>query len=197
MRHFPRSPRSHPLPANIISEDDYNSVKQRELIDGIISSFRFKQLDVKKTGKLMDPDNIAISKKTQNISNDQYSMDIPSNWDEIGDEVDGYGDSTACFFINSDNWNYSLSDYTQSYDENFKVGENFKTISKTVTQGEFGSCYNYVYTYESDGKEVRLESHIFKKGNNIYSVSFVLDNLYYGSKYTEILNNIWKSFKLK
>jgi hypothetical protein len=77
------------------------------------------------------------------------------------------------------------------------LGENFKTISKTVTEEDFGSCYNYVYTYESDGQEIRLEVHIFKKGKNIYNVSFLVDNLLYGSKNTEIFKSIWSSFKLK
>ncbi len=187
--------------SSIISEDDYNSIKQRELVDGIISSFKFKELDVKKIGKLLDPDNISISKKTQNISNDKYTMDIPSNWDEVEDEVDGmvtYGKDTIFVFINSyDKWNYGLSDYIISYDENFEIGENFKTISKKVSQEEFGPCYNYVYTYESNGQEIRLEVHLFKKGNTIYNVTFLVDNLIYGSKNAEIINSIWSSFKLR
>ena len=129
---------------SIISEDDYNSIKQRELVDGIINSFRFKELDAKKIGKLLDPDNIATSKKTQNISNNKYSVDIPSNWSEVEDTVDGmvtYGKDPTFVLINSyEKWNYGLSDFIQGYDETFEIGENFKTVSKTVTQEEFGPC---------------------------------------------------------
>ncbi len=186
---------------SIISEDDYNSIKQRELVDGIINSFRFKELDAKKIGKLLDPDNIPTSKKTQNISNNKYSFDIPSNWSKVEDTASDmvtYGKDPAYVLIGSyDNLNYSLSDFAQGYDETFEVGENFKKVSKTVTQEVFGSCYNYVYTYESSGQEIRLEVHIFKKGNTIYNVTFLVDNLLYGSKNADTFNSVWSSFKLK
>lgn len=187
--------------SSIISEDDYNSIKQRELVDGIISSFKFKELDVKKIGKLLDPNNIAVSKKTQTISKELYSIDIPNNWDEMDVDIDGmetYGDEPIYAMVtNYDDYEYSLSQFVEDYNNNLKIGDNFKIVSKTVTQEEFGSCYNNVYTYESDGLEYRLESRIIKKGNRIFNISFIVDNLYYGSKNAEIINNIWSSFKLK
>jgi hypothetical protein len=63
-------------------DKDYNDVKQKELVDGIINSFNFKELETKKIGKLLDPNKIDLSKKTQKIYNDLYSIDIPFNWKE-------------------------------------------------------------------------------------------------------------------
>lgn len=184
-----------------ISEKDYNDSKQKTLIDGMINSFTFKELNVKTIGKLLDPDKIILSKKTQNISEDLFSMDIPYNWIESKDNTE----TNICYYKGSSSVGVgiydgnSLSQFIASLDDYYKkkVGKDFKIESKTSVSDKGTTCYKYVFIYNEDECECREEMYVIQKGNKIFAVFFDVTNLLYGTENINTFNEIWNSFTLK
>lgn len=183
-------------------DTNYNDSAQKALVEGMINSFTFKELNSKTIGKLLDPDKIVLSDKTRNISESAYSMDIPFNWSEI----EGSSSDTKSFGKDQLNVNVgiydnvsSMSDFINFLDGHYKdkTNDKFRVESKTTVSDKGTVCYKYVLIYEYEDSEYRDDMYFIQKGNKVYSVDFMTDNLFYCEKNMKIFNAIWNSFTLK
>jgi hypothetical protein len=183
-----------------IPEEDYNNLKQRNLVDGMINSFKFTEIDAKKIGKLLDPDKVGTSNKMRTISNDSYSIDIPTSW-----TVDKENTNTEQnYYSDTANVSISLDDYTYSenvnyYDNKFagKAGKDFKVETNTYITDKNTSCKKYVLIFTKDKVEYREEMYIIQVGTKVFLVDLFTTNLYYGSDLTNTFNEIWNSLTFK
>lgn len=184
-----------------LSEEDYNNFKLKKMVDGMISSFSFKELNPKTIGKLLDPDKVVLAKKSRSISDDLYQMNIPFNWVTSDDNTDNFkeyykGSSSVTVSVYDGNSLYDFINYLDEYYQK-KVGKDFRIESKTTITEKNTTCYKYVFIYESDGCEYRKELYVIQKGTKVISVYFDINNLLYGTKNINTFSEIWNSFTLK
>jgi len=185
-----------------LSGKDYCDSKQKKLVDGIISSFKFTELNAKTIGKLLDPEKVILTKKTRNISSDLFSMDIPFNWIDSEDNSKTFEN----YFLNSANVSVvtyddidSISDFISYLDTTFakKTDKNFKVESKTILTEKGTTCYKYSIIYNANDIEYKEDLYLLQNGSKILGVDFVIKNLNYGTENIKIFNEIWNSFTLK
>jgi hypothetical protein len=185
-----------------LSDTNYNDSSQRALVEGMINSFTFKELNSKTIGKLLDPDKIVLSDKTRNISESAYSMDIPFNWSEregSDSDIKSYGKGELNVNVGSYDDVTSMSDFINFLDGHYKdkTNDKFRVESKTTISDKGTVCYKYVLIYEYEDSEYREDMYFIQKGNTVYSVDFMTNNLFYCDKNVKIFNAIWNSFKFK
>ncbi|EPR13366.1 stalk domain-containing protein [Ruminiclostridium papyrosolvens] len=184
-----------------LPEESYNDSNKRMMVEGMVNSFRFEQLDLKATGKLMDPSQITTSTKTRTIEEDYYSFKLPSGWKTSQDNTD---DNKKYYSSNGDlslsistaELQTSSTDAFEGLDQYFNslLNKNLKLESKAAIneKGTFG--YKYVFIFNESDTQYRQEVYILNKGNQIIQVTFTATNFYYGSTNKEMVSSIWNSF---
>lgn len=183
-----------------IPEKAYNNSKQRKLVEGMINSFKFSELNFKNIGKLLDPDKIVISNKPRKINNDLFSFEIPSNW-----KKDTSTEENIVYSLNSMEADISVldsipfNDFIKNLDDALAKmeGENFKLINKTMVPEKGINCYIYEATYVENDIEYREFTYVMDKNGKLIMVNLKVNDLFYGTKNKEILAKIWESFALK
>lgn len=187
-----------------LSEESYNDSNKRMMVEGMVNSFRFEQLDLKTTGKLMDPSKITTSTKTRTIEEDFYSFKLPSGWKTVQDNTDDLkkyysSDGDLTLAITTVDMKLSSSEIFAGLDQYFNSlqEKNVKLESKTAIneKGTFG--YKYVLILNEKDTQYRQEIYVLTKGNKAIQVSFTADSFYYGSDNKEMVSSIWNSFMLK
>ncbi len=182
-----------------LSDTDYNNSKQKSLVDGMIESFTFSELNVITVGKLLDPDKVVLPDTNRNISEDLFSIEIPFNWYENENNNDAYFN----FYYNSlgvtvDIYDgNSLYDFTLFLDSYFKEDSKSTIESKTYLTEKGMGCYKYVVLTKYGDYEYRKESYVIQKGSKIYAVTLGVDNLFYGQNTVDAFTKIWSSFSIK
>ncbi|ACL76069.1 stalk domain-containing protein [Ruminiclostridium cellulolyticum] len=187
-----------------LSEESYNDSSKRMMVEGMVNSFRFEQLDLKATGKLMDPSKITSSTKTRTFDDDYYSFKLPSGWKTSQDNTDDFkqyysSDGYLSLAITTVDMKLPSSDFFAGLDQYFNslVNKNLKLESKTAIneKGTFG--YKYVLNLNTNDTQYRQEIYVLTKGNQAIQVTLTANSFYYGSKNKEIVSSIWNSFTLK
>lgn len=187
-----------------LPEESYNDTSKRNMVEGMLSSFKFQQLDPKTAGKLMDPSKIASSGKLHNIDEDDYSFMLPSSWEEDENNTDTSktyynSDGTVVLTVSTSNMNGSASDNLNYLDQYYNglVGKNLKIEGKTAINknGAFG--YKYVFITNENEREYKEELYVLTKGNKIFLVDFNVDNFYNGITNKDLVSAIWDSFSVK
>ncbi len=126
-------------------------------------------------------------------------MDVPINWKKNidTDMLKNYGnDSLSVTVTVIDKGDNSFTEFIKFLEENmtdlgYKVNTNTTVSEKGVT------CKKYIVYYTRNDIEYRDEVYIFQKGNKIMTIDLIADNLFYGTKNSKILNDVWQSFTLK
>jgi hypothetical protein len=183
-----------------LSEKDYGNLQKKDFIEGMINSFKFKELNPKTIGKLLDPEKVVLTKDTRKVSKSLFSMEIPSIMKEEKnntDEDNSYYSSTLYTSVNIIN-NSSLSSTIASLDTYFaeKSGSDYRVESKVSTTEKDMTCYKYILVYILDGIEYRDECYVLQKGSNVFIIDITVENIFYGTKNINIMNEIWKSFTI-
>ncbi len=187
-----------------LPEESYNDSNKRMMVEGMVNSFRFEQLDLKATGKLMDPSKITTSTKTRTIDDDYYSFKLPSGWKTSQDNTDELkmyysSDGDLSVSISTAELQTSSTDSFAGIDQYFNslLNKNLKLESKTAIneKGTFG--YKYVFIFNENDTQYRQEVYVVTKGNQMIQVTFTATNFYYGSTNKEMVSSIWNSFTLK
>lgn len=182
-----------------VSEEDYRNANLMKKIEGMVNSFTIREIDAKTVGKLLDPDKVVLSDKKRTVSGDIFSMDVPINWKKNidTDMLKNYGnDSLSVTVTVIDKGDNSFTEFIKFLEENmsdlgYKVNTNTTVSEKGVT------CKKYIVYYTRNDIEYRDEVYIFQKGNKIMTIDLIADNLFYGTKNSKILNDVWQSFTLK
>ena len=180
-------------------EEDYRNADLVKKIEGMVNSFTFREIDAKTVGKLLNPDKVVLSDKKRTVSNDIFSMDIPINWNKNieTDMIRNYGSDPLSVTVTvMDKEDSSFADFTAIFEETMKE-MNYKIDVQTTVNEKGVTCKKYIVYYTKNNTEYRTEAYIFQKGNKFIILDLVADNLYYGTKNSKILNDIWKSFTLK
>ncbi len=187
-----------------LPEESYNDSNKRMMVEGMINSFRFEQLDLKSIGKLMDPSKITASTKTRTIEDDYYSFKLPSGWktnQSNTDDIKTYNSSDENLYlsITTAELKTSSTDSFAGLDQYFNsmLNKNLKLESKTAIneKGTFG--YKYVFIVNENDTQYRQELYVLTKGNEAIQVTFTATNFYYGSTNKDLVSSIWNSFTLK
>ncbi len=187
-----------------LSQESYNDSNKRMMVEGMVNSFRFEQLDLKTTGKLMDPSKVITSTKTRTIEEDFYSFKLPSGWKTVQDNTDDFkkyysSDGNLTLAITTTDMKLSSSEIFAGLDQYFNSlqEKNVKLESKIAIneKGAFG--YKYVLILNERGTQYRQDIYVLTKGNKALQVSFTADSFYYGSDNRELVNSIWNSVTLK
>lgn len=184
-----------------LPDTEYNKSSKKSMLEGMLSSFKFSELDPKVTGKLLDRNKISLSNSTKNIDEALYSFKIPFNWTESAANTE----ISKTYF--SDNMEISINtlkdvklpDVISIFDQQFKnlSGKDFEVVSKTWIDDKGTACCKYNIVNRQNNKEFVSMVNILQKGNNVIAVTFVCENIYLGPKNVDIINKIWESFTLK
>ncbi|OPX43675.1 hypothetical protein CLHUN_23950 [Ruminiclostridium hungatei] len=183
-----------------IPQEAYNNTKQRSLCEGMLNSIKIKQLDPKVTGKLLDPKKVTLADLTRKVETAGYSMEIPFNWidSETSDGTSGiYLDKDISASVNIVDNVPNLSDFLSFMNIYFNK-DSYKIESMTQITDRDYSCYKFIIKYtDKDGYTSKIEQYVMQKNNKIYILSFIIDDMVYGTKNINIINKIWNSFKFK
>jgi len=183
-----------------IPQEAYSNTKQRSLCEGMLNSIKIKQLDPKVTGKLLDPKKVTLADLTRKVETAGYSMEIPFNW--IDSETN---DGTSVIYLDKDisaSVNIvddvpNLYDFISFMNIYFNK-DSYKIESMTQITDRDYSCYKFIINYtDKDGYTSKIEQYVMQKNNRIYILSFIINDMVYGTKNINIINKIWNSFKLK
>ncbi len=187
-----------------LPEESYNDSNKRMMVEGTVNSFKFEQLDLKATGKLMDPSKITASTKTRTIDDDYYSLKLPSAWKTSQDNTDEYkiyysSDGYLSVSISTAELQTSSTDSFAGLDQYFNslLNKNLKLESKTAINEKDTFGYKYVFIFNENDTQYRQEAYVLTKGNQMIQVTFTANNFCYGSANKEMISSIWNSFTLK
>lgn len=180
-----------------ISEDDYNNSRQKRLVEGMLNSFKFTELNVKAIGKLLDPNKVIINEKQKTVNTDYFTLKIPSSFSTGVDseQMKSYSsnDINFMFFVQ----NMSLTDFVQEFDKSLNERTDIKIESKVTSNDKGTTNYKYVCTYEDDGVSYTEESYILENKGTVIFLDLTVKSIYYGTKNKETMNSIWQSLTLK
>ncbi len=182
-------------------EEAYNNNKQRNLIEGMLNSFTYKNIDTKTVGKLLDPSKITLADRYRTIEDDGYTLDVPSEFveDEDNDNTykSYYNKNMSVIVEVVDDVPY-LSNFISFLDNYYSKDNTKKLESKTTITYNGTVGYKYIMQKtDKEGYTYRMEIYIVEKGGKAYVVTFIIDNIYYSSKNINIVDKVWQSFKLK
>ncbi len=187
-----------------LPEESYNDSNKRMMVEGMVNSFKFEQLDLKTTGKLMDPSKITTSAKTRTIEEDFYSFKLPSGWKTSQSNTDEFkmynsGDEDLTLMIATTDMTTSSTELFAGLDEHFNslLNKNLKLESKTAINEKDTFGYKYVFILNENDTQYRQEVYVLTKGNKAIQVTFLANDFYYGSANKEMVSSIWNSFTLK
>ena len=186
----------------LVKEDVWNDINQRMVINGIVNSFRFTELDPLVIGKLMDADKLKITGKTRAITNDAYTMQVPIDWRDFKDNEkasSGYYMDNTSVYVTYNEANFSINDFIPYYDTQLakEFRADFKQDGKTTLNQKGTTVYQYNFTLVKEDVEYTQIEYILQKGNKIYKIDFICESLYYGPDTINTFNKIWDSFELK
>lgn len=186
---------------SMIPAKEYTKSSKRNMLQGMLNSFKFAELDTKTVGKLLDRNKVILSNNTRNIDQTMYSVKLPFNWIEDDENTN----DTQYYYKGSLGLSVSvfkelrLGDVVRFYDDKFKksASEDLKLVSRTTITEKGTTCYKYVVVFKENNSEFASTIYVFQKGNNVFYVSLLCENIYYGPTNTDILNKIWESFTAK
>ncbi len=187
-----------------IPEETYNDSNKRMMVEGMANSFRFEQLDLKATGKLMDPSKVTSSTKTRTIEEDLYSFKLPSGWKKSQENNSDYisyynNDLDLVFTISTAEMTTSSTEAFAGLDQYFNklLNKNLKLESKVAINEKDAFGYKYIFNIINNDTQYRQEVYVLSKGNQIMQFTFTANKFYYGTMNRELVNSIWNSVTLK
>ncbi len=183
-----------------IPQEVYDSTRQRSICEGMLNSIRIKQLDPKITGKLLDPKKVTLADLTRKVETAGYSMEIPFNWvdGEENDNLTGiYIDKDISASVTIVDNIPIFSDFISFMNTYFNKDAYKVESMEQITDRGYG-CFKFVINYtDKDGYNSKVEQYVMQKNNRIYVLSFIINDMVYGSKNINTVNKIWSSFILK
>ena len=181
-----------------IPEEVYNNSKDRKLVEGMLNSFSFKKLDAKVTGKLLDPAKVSLSNRVRTVKDSNYTIALPINWSESennNEEFQFYYGSEISLAVAEFEDVTDFEEFISFLDTYYGKKADYKLQSKTVISD---NSYKYVFNVKGkDNQNIKEEFYVIHKGNKAYSLSFMVDSLYYSTMNKDIINKVWQSFSLK
>ena len=182
-----------------MSEDTYNNnKKQRKMIEGMLDSFKYKNIDTKTVGKLLDPTKITLADRYRTIEDDAYTIDIPAEWadGELNDDTyktfSGKYISVGIGIVDQVSY---LPGFISYLDSQYAKDSSLKVQSKTTLTFNGGVGYKYIIQLtDKEGYTYRMEQYVVEKGGKAFYITFIVDNNHYSTKNMNIIDKVWQSF---
>jgi hypothetical protein len=190
----------------VLSSDIYNDNTKKAKFDNIIGSFKFVDPKVENVGQLTDSDMLPEITGSRKVSNKDFkwSIEVPVSW-SVGNSNNG---KDIAQYLNKDkSISMTLAVVKDKNADEYKTYYNDTLLKQAVGAGNFENVSNEtitekgitIYKYVNKVKSTTFDTfefyYIIGKNNNLYSVSFLINDMYYGAKNIEIIKAIRDSMK--
>jgi len=194
----------------LMGSESYENSSERQKVENMLRSFKFSEPDFEEIGKLVDPDMIKTSEAVRELSSKEYGWkcEIPVSWTENksnnGKDRISYSDKErekGIEIIIIKDKKISAVDFVDYYDKELtkdkKASGELKIEKRETLSEKKTKVYKFTNTSTYDNIDYKEIVYIFKIGDCIYYVTLYTNDLFYGEKTKNLLDQVWNSMSFE